>query len=425
MRVARIKPVPPPDATLQLPGSKSLTNRALIIAALADGESVLLNASRSDDSTLLCRALRQIGVLVRDDDHRLTVGGRPRHPADGGTFFFGNAGTAIRFFTAYLCLQNGTYITDGDERMQKRPIQGLVDALNALGADVHCVHPTGCPPVRIVARGLRGGRAQVPADISSQFISALLMIAPGTREGVQLELAGPVTSEPYIQLTVGVMNAFGVSVQNEQSRRMTVRPAPYRPCTFFVEPDAAGANYFLALAAAARGRVTIENLGTRSPQGELEFAKVLAKMGCRVVMDEHRTTVEGAPLKGVAVDLNRAPDSVQTLAVLALFAEGPTEIRNVRNLRLKETDRIAALAKELRKMGARVEELEDGLRIEPPARPTPARIESYNDHRMVMSFAVAAAAVPGMELDNPACVSKSFPEFWEVLRSLGAEVALE
>lgn len=425
MPVARIKPIKNVDATLALPGSKSLTHRSLITAALADGESVLQNASMSDDSTLLSRALNQMGVSVRDDDRKLTVQGRTRGLADRGTFFFGNAGTAIRFFTAYLCLQEGAYLTDGDERMRQRPIQGLVEALNALGADARCLHPTGCPPVSIVAKGLRGGKAQVPADISSQFVSALLMIAPYTQQGLELTLAGHVTSVPYIDLTMGVMQSFGVQVQNEQYRRMIVKPGRYQPRTFFVEPDAAGANYFLALAAVTGGRVTIENLGATSAQGELEFATVLAKMGCRVTMDEHRTTVQGARLKGVTVDLNRAPDSAQTLAVVALFADGPTEIRNVPNLRVKETDRIAALGSELRKLGAKVDELEDGLRIEPPARVTPALIRSYNDHRMVMSFAIAAAVVPGVELENPACVAKSFPEFWDTLRSIKVDVALE
>lgn len=400
----KIEPSGPVDFDVRVPGSKSLTNRALICAALAEGVSRLEGASFSDDSRRLVECFRRAGIGVAEGPELLEVSGTGGVPASRGEFYVGNAGTAMRFLTAFLALGEGHYTIDGDERMRERPIGDLVDALVSLGCRIRYGAKPGCPPLLLDARGLDGGRVRVKGDTSSQFVSALLLVSPRARGPIELEIVNPV-SEPYIEMTKAVMKAFG-----------------NRPCTYRVEADAASANYFLAAAAATRGRAIVRGIGRDTVQGEIRFVDVLARMGCRVEVGGDFHEVRGGDLHGVDVDMNATPDSVQTLAAISIFARGATRIRNVANLRVKETDRIAALATELRKLGAKVDEFPDGLAIEPgPLRP--ASIATYRDHRMAMSFAIAALAAPGLSIEDPGCVSKSFPDFFDVLAGQGVRWA--
>ncbi len=409
-----------------VPGSKSLTNRSLIAAALAVGTSRITNASFSDDSRILAHALNQLGipVVTLEKESAIVVhapAGGKREPA--GTFQMGNAGTAVRFFTSLLCTGRGTYLVDGDERMRERPIGGLVEALQGLGADIRYPAKAGCPPLEIRAEGLRGGRTTVGGETSSQFVSSLLLSAPAAQGSVDLEVRGEPASKPYIEITLDVMRDFGVEPEREGYRRFRIREGSrYVPREHAVESDGASANYFLAMAAAAGGRARVRGIGERSHQGELGFVKILERMGCGTAMGPDWIEVQGGPLRGVDVDMNDCPDSVQTLACVALFAKGGTRVRNVANLRVKETDRIAALAAELVKLGAKVKQEPDGLTVVPPARLKPAEIETYRDHRMAMSFAVAALAAPGIVIRGPECVSKSFPGFFETLEALGVKL---
>jgi len=425
MKIA-IEPGGPVSFETSVPGSKSLTNRALVAAALARGISRLENVSLSDDSRLLVRGLNRLGIRVetRRGTEVLVVRGRGGEiPAVSGRFYMGNAGTAFRFFTSLLCLGRGRYVLDGDARMRERPIGGLVEALRRLGARIAYGGREGFPPLRIRAQGLAGGRTAVSGETSSQFVSSLLLSAPGAEGEVRIETVGPIVSRPYIDVTIDVMRLLGVEVEREGYRFFRVaQGSAYRAGRVRIEADGASANYFLAMAAATGGRARVRGVGRRTSQGEARFFEVLREMGCAVRAGEDWIEVRGGPLRGVDVDMNGMPDSVQTLAVLALFARGRTRVRNVRHLRVKETDRIRALARELSKLGARVEEREDGFTMTPPARVRPAEIETYRDHRMAMSFAVAALAAPGIAIRDPGCVAKSFPGFWERLESLGVRL---
>jgi 3-phosphoshikimate 1-carboxyvinyltransferase len=422
----RIEPAGPVSLDVTVPGSKSLTNRALAAAALARGTSRLTNASLSDDSRLLARGLDRLGIPVEllESRDRIVVRGRGGEiPAASGRFNMGNAGTALRFFASILCLGRGNYVLDGDARMRERPIGGLVAALRALGAEIAYGAREGYPPLRIRARGLQGGRASVSGETSSQFVSSLLLSAPAAEGEVLIDVVGEAVSKPYIDLTIDVMRRMGVKVGREGYRSFRVAAgSAYRAGETAVESDGASANYFLAMAAVTGGRARVRGVGSASIQGEARFREVLREMGCAVRTGKDWIEVRGGALRGVDVDLNDMPDSVQTLACAALFAKGRTRVRNVRNLRVKETDRLRALAVELGKLGARVEEREDGLTIHPPAKVRPAGIETYKDHRMAMSFSVAAAASPGIVIRDPACVSKSFPGFFGVLESQGLRV---
>ncbi|GBD19583.1 3-phosphoshikimate 1-carboxyvinyltransferase [bacterium HR28] len=411
----------PVDAVVQLPGSKSLTNRALVLAALADGTSVLEGALLSEDSLVMVESLRRLGISVEVDEtsERMIVDGQGGAiPAKGAELFVGNSGTTARFLTAVVALGHGDYVVDGVPRMRERPIEPLLDALRQLGVDAVSLAGTGCPPVRVRARGIAGGTVRMRGDVSSQYLSALLMVGPYTREGLRIELESELVSIPYVEMTLAAMADFGVRAWRE-SDRVFVVPGNQRYCarTYPIEPDASGASYFFALAAATAGRVRVPHLGSRSLQGDVHFVDLLERMGCQVIREPDAITVIGQrPLRGIEADMNAISDTVPTLAALAPLADGPVVIRNVQHIRYKETDRIAAVANELRRLGQEVEEYPDGLRIIPrPVRP--AVVHTYNDHRMAMSFAVLGCAVPGIVLDNPGCVAKTFPDFFERLRA--------
>ena len=417
----------PPDVMIALPGSKSYTNRALLIAALADGQSTIRQALFSDDTRYMSRALELLGIPVRSDEARrefVVAGAGGRIPAGGAELDVGNAGTAARFLTAFLALGHGRYVLDGSPRMRERPIEPLLEGLRGLGVRARSLLGNGCPPVVVEAAGLAGGRTTMDGSQSSQFVSALLLVGPAAPRGIEVELVGELVSRPFVDLTGASMLAFGAELVNENYRRLLVPPGQhYRARDYTVEPDATAASYFLAAAAITGGRVRVAGLGRGSAQGDLGFVEVLDEMGCGVSLGESHVEVTGPPpnrgLRGVDVDLRAISDTALTLAAIAPFAEGPVRIRGIGHTRRQESDRVAAPAAELRRLGARVEESADSLLIYPSAeRLRGVEIATYDDHRMAMSFALVGLRVPGVRIQNPACVAKTFPEFFETLERL-------
>lgn len=413
-------PTGPVDLELRVPGSKSLTNRALAVAALADGVSELTGALVAEDRTVMADGLRQLGIEVQGENEEISVhGAGGRIPAREADLDLRLSGTAIRFLAAICALGEGSYRLDGNARMRERPIGDLLGALRALGADATDETGSGCPPVRIEASGLRGGTVRVAGGRSSQYLSALLMVAPAAAGPVRLEVEGELLSKPFADMTIGVMEAFGVTVAREGYASFEVTPARYRSRSYEVEADAMAAGYFWAAAAVTGGRVRTPGVGSASVQGDRRLADVLDAMGCRTTWDADGVEVVGpsaARLQGGTFDLNDMPDQAQTLAVCALFADAPVRIENVWNLRIKETDRLAALARELGRLGATVVEEEDALTVHPLAAGElqgPVTIETYGDHRMAMAFAVAGLRLPGVSLRDPGCVAKTYPGFFE------------
>ncbi|HUW33416.1 MAG TPA: 3-phosphoshikimate 1-carboxyvinyltransferase [Planctomycetota bacterium] len=412
------------DATVTVPGSKSYTNRALIAAALARGESIIRNPLHSDDTRYMAEALNQLGIAVSaEHDGSFRVEGHGGAiPTRSAMLFVGNSGTTMRFLAAMLTLGDGTYVVDGVDRMRERPIQDLLDGLSRLGADARSVNGTGCPPVEVRACGLRGGSVSIPGDKSSQFFSAILLAAPYARADVEIRAEGPLASRPYVDMTISLMREFGAEAERSGAAMRVQAGRHYVGRDYTVECDASSASYFLAAAAVTGGRVRVLGLSRESAQGDVRFADALGRMGCDVC--DGRTPagvpfieVRGADLHGIEIDMGDMSDVSMTLAAVAVFAEGPTRIFNVANMRLKETDRIAALAAELRRIGQDVTELSDGIVIEPrPVRP--AVVRTYDDHRMAMSFAVIGLRAPGIVIENPSCVAKTFPDFFERLAAL-------
>ncbi len=416
-----IRPTGPLHGSIRPPGSKSITNRALVCAALADGESLLTGALDSDDTRVMIESLGRLGIAVEHDRAAASVrvvGCGGRAPATEADLDAANSGTTLRFLSAMLALGHGVFRLDGTPRMRQRPIADLLDALGQLGGDAACQSPGGCPPVVIRGRGLRGGRATVAGDISSQFLSGLLLAAPYAQSDVELVVEGPLVSRPYIDMTRGVMAAFGVAAAEEAPGRFHVRAGQrYRGIRYAIEPDASAASYFFAAAAITRGEVTVEGLSRGSLQGDVAFCDCLARMGCEVRYFDDCITVAGRPLRGIEADMNAISDTVQTLAAVALLADGPTTIRDVAHIRHKETDRIHALAVELRKLGGEIEEYADGLRIT-PGELHGAEIDTYNDHRMAMSLALPGLVVPGVVIRDPACTVKTYPRYFQDLAGL-------
>ncbi len=412
-----IRTVGPVDARVALPASKSYTNRALIVAALADGESTIVNVSKSDDTRYLISGLAAFGVQIKQRRDAVIVDGSAGNlVAPAKEVFVGNAGTAMRFLTTLAALASGETLLTGDEQMQKRPLGDLLECLRLAG--IKCSGENGYPPVKIRGGNFLGGAIDLKGEVSSQFVSSILLSAPYAKHPVVLRVKGQLPSLPYIDMTMHVMRAFGASVEALDARAYTVNNRErYIGRRFQIEPDASAATYFMAAAAITHGRVFISRMPTDSLQGDVKFLNILTDMGCSFRQTSSGVEVQGAKLYGIEVDMNGLPDCVPTLAALALFAEGPTTIQNVRQLRFKETDRLSALAGEITKLGARVELFDDGLTIHPGAL-RGAVIETYNDHRIAMSFAVAGLRIPGVSIANPSCVSKSFPEFWDEFKKL-------
>jgi len=411
----------PLSATIRPPGSKSITNRALVCAALAEGTSHLTGVLDSEDTRVMVDGLRQLGLHVEHDIDNATTrveGCRGKLPKSRAELFVANSGTTMRFLTAMVSLGAGSFRIDGIERMRERPIGDLVDALNALGANIVCESPNRCPPVAIEASGLAGGEVTIRGDISSQYLSGLLMAAPLAKSDTQIRIAGELVSKPYVEMTLTVMRSFGATAESNDLQSFLIPgEQTYEACNYPIEPDASAASYFWAAAAIAGGSVTVECLSQGSLQGDVAFCECLAKMGCQVDYGADAISVTGGVLRGIDVDMNAISDTVQTLAAVALFAEGPTRVRGVAHNRHKETDRIGGLATELRKLGAGVDEHEDGLTITPGER-RGAEIETYNDHRMAMSLALVGLKIPGVQILNPDCTEKTYPHYFADLFAL-------
>lgn len=410
----------PVQGRIRPPGSKSLTNRALIVAALAQGPSRLQGVLDSHDTRVMIDSLQRLGLQVRHDAAACTVeingcGGRiPNQQAD---LWLENSGTSIRFLTAMCALGHGVFRLDGNERMRERPIGELVQGLKQLGVDLDCELGTECPPVVVRAAGLHGGVTHVPGSVSSQFLSALLMAAPAADGPLEIQIEGTLVSEPYIDMTMGVMAKFGVQVQTPESGRYSIQPQAYKPSQYDIEPDASAASYFFALAAVTGGEITVEGLSRWSLQGDIHFVEALEQMGCEIQYGADSVTVRGKPLHGIEIDMNSISDTAQTLAVVAPFAQGPTRIHNVKHMRFKETDRVTALVTELRRLGLQVDEADDGLTIHPGPM-QPATIATYNDHRMAMSFALIGLKTPGIQIADPGCTAKTYPKYFQDLAAL-------
>ena len=413
-----IKPVAHLDKEIAVPGSKSITQRALIAAALAEGKSVLRDPLESEDTDYSSRALVQMGAEIKKNDDHWEVngtGGRIQQPDED--IYLGNNGTATRFLTSVASLGDGEFIIDGDSRMHERPIGPLMTALEGWGVDILSIHGTGCPPLSIRANGLNGGKAILPEGKSSQYLSSLLLVAPFARTTATLEVQGEILSKPYVVMTLQVMSDFGIQVEAvDDLSQFSIPTGVYQPQDYQIEGDASNSSYFWAAAAVTGGRVTVRNVPVPSLQGDAMLVPLLARMGCNIVQEGKGITVEGPEkLEGITVDMGDMPDVVPTLAVVAAFAEGTTEINNIEHLRIKECDRLHAVVTELTRIGARVEEFTDRMVIHGDGGRNlhGAAIETYNDHRMAMSLAVAGLRVPGIRITGEECVAKSFPDFWQ------------
>ncbi len=419
------------SGTVRLPGSKSISNRVLLLAALSNGETSITNLLDSDDTRVMIAALRNIGVAVREDGERVVVGGTGgAFPSKSAELFLGNAGTAVRPLTAGLAVNGGEYRVHGVPRMHERPIGDLVDGLRQIGAAIDYELNDGFPPLKIHPAKIAIDKPiRVRGDVSSQFLTALLMSLPvieGRSGPVTVEVEGELISKPYIEITIRLMKRFGVTVERDGWVRFTVAAdARYQsPGSIMVEDDASSASYFLAAGAIGHGPVRVEGVGRASIQGDVGFADALNQMGVNVMMDEDWMEVRGVEsddgkLMPIDMDSNLIPDAAMTIAVAALFASGTTTLRNIASWRVKETDRIAAMATELRKVGATVEEGADYLVVTPPAKLTPnAAIDTYDDHRMAMCFSLVILGGVPVRINDPKCVNKTFPNYFDRFATL-------
>jgi len=426
MKQLTLQPVASVGGQVVIPGSKSLSNRVLLLAALSEGETLVRNTLHSDDTTRMLEALTLLGtnILPKDPNAYLIKG-------NGGPFkrekdalklalVLGNAGTAMRPLTAVLCAGSGIYSLSGDKRMHERPIGHLVDSLRGLGAQVEYIGSEGFPPLEIKAQGLKGAAIEVDGSISSQFLTALLMAAPMANGITTISVKGELVSRPYIDLTVSVLKQFGVQVEepNRNVFRVLGNTTFKSPGSIMVEGDASSASYFLAAAAIKGGTVRVNGIGKHSVQGDAKFASYLEKMGAKVSYADDYIEVTRGELRGIDADFNKIPDAAMTIAVAALFATGPTVIRNIYNWRVKETDRLSAMATELRKVGAIVEEGRDFIAIEPPAQIKSAAIDTYDDHRMAMCFSLASLGQVPMTINDPGCTAKTFPTYFQLFKSI-------
>ena len=422
MKSLELAPVRGARGTVRLPGSKSISNRVLLLAALAKGRTVVRGLLDAEDTRVMLRALDKLHVAVDSRNFsEIVVAGEGRIPSRKKDLFLGNAGTAFRPLTAVLALSGGRYKLWGVPRMHERPIGDLVDALRAIGAKIEYLGNEGFPPLAIKPSEIKMKHpVRVRGDVSSQYLSALLMALP-LAGGGELEVEGELISQPYVRITLKLMRKFGVGTRRKGWRSFLVPGSSYvSPGEILVEGDASSASYFLAAGAIAGGPVRIEGVGRGSIQGDVRFAEVLEKMGAKISMGDNWIEVSSdTKLRPIDMDLNHIPDAAMTAAVLALFADGPSTIRNIASWRVKETDRIAAMATELRKLGAAVEEGADYLKITPPKKLQPrVAIDTYNDHRMAMCFSLAALGGVPVRINDPDCVAKTFPDYFSVLASI-------
>ena len=422
MEKITLSPISAVEGTINLPGSKSLSNRALLLAALAKGTTKVANLLDSDDIRHMLNAFSSLGVKYQLSDDKTICEieglGGSFNIQDGLSLFLGNAGTAMRPLTAALCLKGqktGEIILTGESRMKERPILHLVDALHQAGAEIRYLENEGYPPLAIRNSGIKGGKLKIDGSISSQFLTALLMSAPLAENDTEIEIIGELVSKPYIDITLSMMKDFGVHVENHDYQKFYVKcnQSYISPGKYLVEGDASSASYFLA-AGAIKGKVKVTGIGKNSIQGDRLFADVLEKMGAKITWGEDFIQAEHNELHGIDMDMNHIPDAAMTIATTALFANSETVIRNIYNWRVKETDRLTAMATELRKIGAEVEEGEDFIRIQPLAfnQFKHADIETYNDHRMAMCFSLIALSNTSVSILDPKCTSKTFPKFF-------------
>ena len=424
MEQLTLDPIAKVSGEVNVPGSKSLSNRALLLAALAEGETELTNLLDSEDIEHMLNALTKLGVSYRlsEDKTQCVVQG------NGGAFnvaeplelFLGNAGTAMRPLCAALAASNVDTVLTGEPRMEERPIGDLVDALREADAEVTYLKNEGFPPLQIKGKTLNGGEMSVDGSVSSQFLTALLMAAPLFSGDVTIRIKGELVSKPYIDVTLDTMAKFGVTVKNDNYQTFTISgDAKYiAPGKFMVEGDASSASYFLAAGAIKGGTVRVTGIGQNSIQGDIRFADVLEAMGATVVWNDEYVEVTGAPLKGVNMDMNHIPDAAMTIATTALFAEGPTTMTNIYNWRVKETDRLAAMATELQKLGAKVEEGHDYIKVWPTDSLKHAEIDTYNDHRIAMCFSLVALSDTPVTINDPGCTRKTFPDYFTRFKTL-------
>ncbi|AXT40858.1 3-phosphoshikimate 1-carboxyvinyltransferase [Alteromonas sp. BL110] len=424
MEQLTLDPIAKVSGEVNVPGSKSLSNRALLLAALAQGETELTNLLDSEDIEHMLNALTKLGVSYRlsEDKTQCVVQG------NGGAFkvaeplelFLGNAGTAMRPLCAALAASNVDTVLTGEPRMEERPIGDLVDALREADADVSYLKNEGYPPLQIKGKTLNGGEMSVDGSVSSQFLTALLMAAPLFSGDVTIRIKGELVSKPYIDITLDTMAKFGVTVENDNYQTFTISgDAKYlAPGKFMVEGDASSASYFLAAGAIKGGTVRVTGIGQNSIQGDIRFADVLEAMGAKVVWNDEYVEITGAPLKGVNMDMNHIPDAAMTIATTALFAEGPTTMTNIYNWRVKETDRLAAMAAELQKLGAKVEEGHDYIKVWPTDSLKHAEIDTYNDHRIAMCFSLVALSDTPVTINDPGCTRKTFPDYFTRFQTL-------
>ncbi len=419
-----IQPVQRPIVgSIRPPGSKSLTNRALVLAALSDGITSLTGVLDSRDTEVMIDSLRRLGISVdqsRQDCTARVTGCSGRVPATSADLWLENSGTSIRFLTALCALGHGRFRLDGNTRMRERPIGDLLDSLGQFGIAATAELDTNCPPVIVLGNGLNGGTTTVKAGVSSQFLSAMLMVAPCSTGPVDIRLAGPLVSEPYIDMTLDVMSQFGVNVDRAVPGSYRISPQAYQARAYDIEPDASAASYFFAAAAVTGGEVSVHGLTASAVQGDVHFVDALEQMGCEVTWGTQSITVRRSQrLVGIDVDMNAISDTAQTLACVAPFAQGPTRIRNVAHMRHKETDRVSAVVTELSRLGLRVEEHPDGMTIHPGPLHA-GTVATYDDHRMAMSFSLLGLRIPGIAIADPGCTAKTYPEFFRDLDRLCA-----
>lgn len=415
----KIEPKPVSAAIIRVPGSKSLSHRFLVSAALARGKSLIDNCLISEDTMLTIGALQQMGIPIRVDNNKISVtGNNGRFGSSQDPLFLGNSGTTLRFICALAALGEGEYTITGVDRMQQRPIQDLLDGLVQIGVRATSIRGNGCPPVCIKGGQTTGGSTELRCGKSSQYLSAMLLIAPCTQNGIEVEVTEGPVSKPYVDMTIEVMRQFGIRVEQDGYHVFRVAGAqPYREGMYVVEPDCSQAGYFWAAAAITGGDAKVKGTHLNMSQGDVGIVGLLESMGCSARQEEDGIRVYGGKLTAIEADMADLPDMVPTIAMVAAFAKGKTRIKNVPHLKLKESNRIEAMVTELNKMGVQALATDDGLEVE-GGTPHGAAIETYNDHRIAMCFGIAGLAVPGVVVGNPACVEKSFPDFWEVLGTL-------
>jgi len=426
MESLRIEPIAKVNGEINLPGSKSLSNRALLLAALAEGVTEIRNLLDSDDIRHMLNALTKIGIkyeLSADKTVCVVTGNAGAFKnSESLELFLGNAGTAMRPLCAALCLGNGEYTLTGEPRMEERPIDALIDALREAGCEVECLKNEGYPPLKITANRMRGGKVSIDGSISSQFLTALLMAAPMAQEDTEITIIGELVSKPYILITLDIMKKFGIDVENKDFKVFKIKSGQLysAPGVFMVEGDASSASYFMAAAAIKGGEVKVTGIGKNSVQGDVQFANVLEDMGAQVEWGDEYISVKAGDLIGVDQDMNHIPDAAMTIATTALFAKGKTAIRNIYNWRVKETDRLFAMATELRKLGVEVVEGEDYIEINPiPLDELKlAEIDTYDDHRIAMCFSLVALSHTSVVINDPKCTAKTFPDYFDKFASI-------